>query len=127
MKKLNLSKAVKLLEGNGYFGFRGLNGIYGNAEYEENEILPCSLDDWEGRDIEYDENLEELDGTSAIGVNEYMSEKEIKAAYEKALNYSDCRKVILINGDGEEYGADEGETVLSYMGDGAKFLGQVIL
>ena len=36
--------------------------------------LPCSLDDWEGRDIEYDENLEELDGTSAIGVNEYMSE-----------------------------------------------------
>jgi len=89
--------------------------------------LPCSLDDWEGRDIEYDENLEELDGTSAIGVNEYMSEKEIKAAYEKALNYSDCGKVILINGDNEEYGADEGETVLSYMGDGAKFLGQVIL
>jgi hypothetical protein len=56
-----------------------------------------------------------------------MSEKEIKAAYEKALNYSDCGKVILINGDNEEYGADEGETVLSYMGDGAKFLGQVIL
>ena len=127
MKKLNFNQTMELLEENGYFGFRGLNGIYGKAEYTENEILPCSLDDWEGRDIEYSEDLEELGGTSAIGVNEYMSEKEIKAAYEKALNYSDCGKVILINGDGEEYGADEGETVLSYMGDGAKFLGQVIL
>ena len=126
MKKLNLNQAMELLEGNGYFGFRGLNGIYGNAEYEENEILPCSLDDWDGRDIEYSEDMGELNGTSAIGVNEYMSEKEIHAAYEKALNYSDCGKVILINGDNEEYGADEGETVLSYMGDGARFLGFIL-
>lgn len=127
MKKLTIEEINELLEGNGYFGFRGLNGIYGAAEYEENETLEKSIDDWDGRGVEYNSELEKLNGTSAIGVNEYMTEDQIMEMYEKALNYSDCGKVILINGSDEEQGNDAGEVVLSYKGDGARFLGYVEL
>jgi len=127
MKKLTLNEVKDLLEGSGYFGFRGLSGIHGQAEYQEGEILDCSIDDWDNRGIEYNPELPRLDGTSEIGVNEYMEDEEIVEMYQKALKYSDCGKVILINGDRQTYGVDQDEVVISYMGDGARCLGYVEL
>lgn len=127
MKKLTFGEVKELLEGSGYFCFRGLSGIHGQAEYQEGEILDCSFDDWDNREIEYKPELPRLPGTSAIGVNEYMEDEEIIEMYQKALKYSDCNKVILINGDRQTYGADQYEVVISYVGDGAKFLGYVEL
>jgi len=127
MKRLTLNEVKELLEGSGYFGFRGLSGIYGGMEYQVGEILDCSFDDWDGRDIEYNPELPRLDGTSAIGVNEYMEDEEIIEMYQRALKYSDCNKVILINGDRQTYGADQYEVVISYIGDGARCLGYVEL
>jgi hypothetical protein len=125
MKILTLDVVKEILEDSGYFGFRGLSGIYGSTEYAEGDILEYSIDDWDGRDIEFNDGLDRLDGTSAIGVNEYMEDEKIIEMYKKALRYSDCGKVILINGNRQTYGADQDEVVISYKGDGAMFLGYV--
>ncbi|MFA5307450.1 MAG: hypothetical protein WC365_08435 [Candidatus Babeliales bacterium] len=122
-KNISLDQLTEILDGKGYFGLRGLSGVYGKTEYQDGEILECSIDDWDSRGVEYNPELDRLSGTSAIGVNEYMNDSEIMKMYQKALNYSDCGKVILINGDVETAGCDEHETIISYKGDGAKFLG----
>ena len=127
MNITNLEQLKEILEGSGYFGLRGLSGIYGTAEYSENEILECSIDDWDNRGIEYNADAEKLNGTSAISINEYMSNETILERYQKALNYSDCGKVILINGTTAETGSDADEIIISYKGDGARFLGRVKL
>lgn len=127
MKKLTLNEVKELLEGSGYFGFRGLSGIHGQVEYQEGEILDCSIDDWDNREIEYKPDLPRLNGTSAIGISYFMEDDELIKMYQRALKYSDCGKVVLINGDRETFGADQYEAVISYVGDGAKFLGYVEL
>ncbi|MDD5064972.1 MAG: hypothetical protein PHQ35_09495 [Phycisphaerae bacterium] len=124
---INLEQLKEILEGSGYFGLRGLSGIHGKAEYQDGEILECSFDDWDNRGVEYNPELDRLDGTAAIGVNEYMDDEEIVEMYKKALNYSDCGKVILISGTDAEAGCDGHETVISYKGDGAKFRGYAVL
>lgn len=127
MKALNIEEVKELLEGRGYFGFRGLSGIYGQKEYSEGAELEFSIDDWEERGVQYNPKLPLLTGTSAIGVNEYMEDEEITEMYNKALRYSDCNKVLLINGTNQEYGADNDEVALSNDGCGAISLGYVML
>ena len=125
MKKLNLEQVAEILEGSGHFGFRGLNGIHGTREYQDGMYLERSINDWDNRGIEYNPGLERLNGTSAICVSYTMMDEEIVDAYNVALNYSDCGKVILVSGTESEYGYDNGEVILSNWGDGAKFIGFV--
>lgn len=125
MKTLDFLQVEEILQGSGNFGFRGLNGIYGSKEYKEGEYLECSINDWDNRGIEYNPELERLNGTSAICVSYTMMDEEIVDAYNVALNYSDCGKVILVSGTESEYGYDNGEVILSNWGDGAMFLGFV--
>jgi len=110
-------------EAHGYnstrLGLRGTND-WEQANYSIGCFLPCSIDDPEGRGIEFDPSLDRLPGSSCFSLRgaESVSWDEDKyadallAVYRKALKYSDCDKVILIVGNKETEGADDYETVI---------------
>jgi len=96
------------------YGFRGLSGIQGKKEYEENEYLDFSIDDWDGRDIKFNSDLPLLNGTCAISVcGQLMYDDEVLKCLTTAFDYTDCNKVALICGTESEQGTDDGERILS--------------
>ena len=70
-----------------------------------------------------------LNGTSAIGVSENLSEKELLKRYKTARDvYAFDTKVVLLVGDAvEEYGEDENEVILGSDGWGADIIAIVEL
>ena len=128
MKKITtIEKLMEALEGTGYFGLRGASEH--DLEIEDRGYLDCSLDLWDKRDCNYDEEAELLSGTSAINVNEYLDEEEVMTKYKKALgyatNYHGNTKVYLLNDKHAEYGDDEEEVVLGHDGYGADIVAVV--
>ena len=103
---VNVAEIMDLIEGRGYFGVRGIS----NREIEyltHGAVLPNSwshLDDMEET---------ELGGLSTISISSLMYDGEVISCIETALTYSDCGRVILVNGDSEEQGGDPGESIIS--------------
>ncbi len=103
----------------GNYNYYGLRGAFENDMNNlERGYLDCSHDWVDG---EYTE--EELSGTCAIGVNEYINEAEIMDRYNRALNaYSEIDTVLLIADKNQEYGNDENEVILGSNGCGADII-----
>lgn len=116
-----LDELMAALEGTGYWGLRGASEH--DVEVSDRGYLDCSLDLFDRRDCDYDDDAETLNGTSAISVNEYMSESEVMERYEQAKNYSEYHHgtnvVYLLNDKNSEYGEDENEVILGSNGCGA--------
>lgn len=63
---------------------------------------------------------EQLGGTCALEVNEYLTAQQIMDRYERALAmYSEIGTVLLIADKNQEYGNDENEVILGSNGYGA--------
>ena len=116
----NLQSIDNALEKYPYVAVRGLNGINAKKKYRKGQKLAPSIDDPEGRGVEYNPRLPKLDGTSGIGVSELMSEGELLKMIEAARKYSETdNRIALIGGQSQEYGADLNEVVI----ENAVFLG----
>lgn len=124
-----IEELMEVLEkGGARFGLRGISGIQGQKEYTNGDYMEFSIDDWDGRDISYNEDMPLLDGTCAITVDGItMYEDDIIKMLEKAKMYTDCNKVALIKGDTCEEGTDEYECIISNSYDPAIFVEYVSL
>ena len=123
-----IEQLIEVLErGGAHYGLRGISGIQGNKEHVSGEYMEFSIDDWDGRDISYHEDMPLLDGTCAIAVDGNMYEDDVIKKLEKAAMYTDCTKVALIKGDTYEEGTDEFECIISNSYDPAIFVEYVSL
>lgn len=132
MKKMNLEQVMEMMEQEtGYYGFRGTSKedlkILENGEY-----LNASFNLWDGRDCDYKEDADRLNGTSAICITEYMDMNELKKQYDCAKGYADNHHgtgtVLFVYGDYSESGDDDKEIVLRCdFDDGAKAIAEVVL
>lgn len=112
-----------IFEGTGYFALRGISQRDLKSNFKGGDLMSNSLDlfnDGNGdlnRECQYIEGCDELNGTSGISVNEYMSDNELlacfKTAKEYAENHHETGIVYLISGKSEEYGDDAGEVILN--------------
>lgn len=132
MRRMNLEEVLELMEQKTTnYGFRGAT----KRDLElikSGEYLDASLDLWDSRDCNYDENADKMNGTSAICITEYMDFDELKKAYEYAKGYADNHHgtgvVLLISGDYSDYGDDEDEVILrSEFEEGAQVIAFVEL
>lgn len=111
MKKITAAEIMEILEESkyNYYGVRGASES--DMENLERGYLDCSYD-W------YDNTCtdEQLNGTCALGVNEYMSENRIAEICERAYKeYAKCKgtnTILLIADNAQEYGNDDGEVIL---------------
>lgn len=131
MNKMNLEQVMEIMEREtGSYGFRGASKH--DLELLENgEYLDASLDLWDERDCDYQEDAERLNGTSAICITEYMDAEELRGRYNYTRGYADNHHgtgvVLFVAGDHEEYGDDEHEVVLRCdFEDGAKVVAEVV-
>ncbi len=132
MNKMNLEQVMEIMEREtGNYGFRGASqrdlDLTASGEY-----LDASLDLWDERDCDYQEDVERLNGTSAISINEYMEMDEIRKWYEYAKGYADNHHgtgvVLFVYGDNSDYGYDEHEVLLKCdFEEGAKVMAEVVL
>lgn len=124
-----IEELMKVLEGNGCFGLRGASDH--DLEVADRGYLDCSLDLWDSRECDFEDGVETLNGTSALGVNEYMSADEVLERYKGALGYATIhhttKTVYLLNDTHQEYGVDENEVVLGHDGYGADIVAIVKL
>lgn len=132
MKKMNLEQIMEIMEQNtGYYGFRGAS----KRDLEilkNNEYLSASLDLWDERDCDYQEDTKRLNGTSAITINEYMDMNNLRKWYDYAKGYADNHHgtgiVLFAYGDNNDYGDDEHEVLLKCdFEEGAKIIAEVVL
>lgn len=129
---MNLEEVMEIMEQEtGYYGFRGASRrdleILKGGEY-----LDASMDLWDERDCDYQEDADKLNGTSAICITEYMDMDELKKWYDYAKGYADNHHetsvVLFVYGDYSDYGYDEHETMLRCdFEDGAKVIAEVAL
>ena len=100
----------------GKYNYYGLRGAYKDDMNNLNRgYLDCSSV-WEDGDY----LDEKLNGTCAVGVNEYLSKNELYQRYDMALSmYSRTGDVLLIADNNEDYGVDENEVILGNNGYGA--------
>lgn len=129
---MSLEEVMELMEQETTnYGFRGASEhdleLLQNSEY-----LDASLDTWDERDCPYSEDADRLDGTSAITINEYMRDGEIKDRFEYtmgyAVNHHGTGVVLLVSGDCQECGYDDREVVLRDEFEvGAKVIAQVAI
>lgn len=131
MKKMSLLEVMETMEQETTnYGFRGASK-HDLELLEGSEYLDASLDTWDERDCSYKEDADRLDGTSAIAINEYMSDSELKNRFEYtmgyAVNHHGTGVVLFVSGGCQEYGDDEHEVVLrDEFENGAKVIAQVV-
>lgn len=132
MKKITtLNELMEVLEDAeyNYYGLRGASKH--DLEIVDRGYLDCSQDLCDRRDCDYDEDAADLNGTCAIAVSEYDSEKELKKCYEMAKGYATNHHgtgvVYLVAGRRSEYGEDECEIIINTNGYGADVLAIVEL
>lgn len=117
--------------GYNYYGLRGASEHDKEILDSGRDYLDCSLDLWGERDCDFEDDVDCLNGTSAISVNDYMSLDELKERYNKALGYATnhhgTQTVYLLADKNGDYGDDEHEVVLGSNGCGADVLAIVIL
>lgn len=130
MKKMSLNEVMEIMEQEmGNYGFRGASKhdleVLQNSEY-----LDASLDLWDERDCDYQEDADKLNGTSAISITEYMDMDELKKWYDYAKGYADNHHetgvVLFVYGDDSDCGTDDHEVVLKCdFESGAKVVAEV--
>lgn len=133
MKKMTLAQVLELMEQEtNYYGFRGAS----KRDIElarTGEYLDASLDLWDSRECDYDEDADRLNGTSAICITEYMDIDGLKERYEDAKGYATNHHgtdtVFFVSGDTSDYdGADEREIILkSDFENGARIIAEVTI
>ena len=108
----------------GNYNYYGLRGAYpDDMNNLSRGYLDCSSV-WEDGNC-FDEKL---DGTCALGVNDYMSTNRLVTIYNKAKTmYSPINTVLLIGDSQEAYGNDDGEVILGSNGCGADVIAIVNL
>ena len=130
MQKMNLEQIMEAMEREtGNYGFRGAS----KRDLEilkDGEYLDASLDLWDERNCDYQDGAERLNGTSAIGINEYMGIDEVKKWYDYAKGYADNHHktgvVLFVYGDNSDCGDDDHEIVLKCdFESGAKVIAEV--
>lgn len=115
----NLRSIQKAIEKYHYVAVRGLTGINAKKKYRKGQRLAPSIDDPDGRGIEFHPELPKLPGTSGIPVNLFMLDDELLKMIEAARQYGENGRIALIAGDS----AIEGSDVLEIVIENAKFLG----
>lgn len=122
MRTMTINEAIEYIRNSmKYTGFRGMYAE--EEELFERGYLNCSYvwDDGECTD-------EELSGTCAVGISDALSDEEIIARAKDTLRYyGDANKVLLIEDEHQEYGADENEVILGHNGYGADIVAIVEL
>lgn len=117
--------------GYNYYGLRGASEHDLEILDSGRDYLDCSLDLWDERDCDLKDDVDCLNGTSAIFVDDYMSLDVLKDRYTTALGYATnhhgTQTVYLLGDKNGEYGDDEGEIVLGSNGCGADVLAIVNL
>lgn len=131
MRKMILDEIMEMMEQNaGYYGLRGASK-HDLEMLKNREYLDASLDLWNERDCDYQEDAERLNGTSAICITEYMGIDELKKWYDYAKGYADNHHgtgvVLFVYGDNSDYGDDEHEVLLKCdFESGAKVVAEVV-
>ena len=115
----NLRSIQKALEKYNYVAVRGLTGVNAKKKYRKGQRLAPSIDDPDGRGIEFHPELPKLPGTSGIPVSQLMHDDELLKMIEAARQYGENGRIALIAGDSAVDGSDVRETVIK----NAKFLG----
>lgn len=112
-----IEELMEVLE-SGRYNYYGLRGATNHdIENIERGYLECSYN-WE-----YGEKTDEqLDGTCAVSVGDFLSQKEIMRRYNRMGRYTaqhGTNTVLLIADSNCEYGEDEDEVILGSNGYGA--------
>lgn len=113
----SINALMEIIE-NGEYNHYGLRGAHeSDIANIERGYLDCSFF-WSDHIAEEDE--EQLNGTCAIDVHEYLDQSEILRRYVSARDgYSPIHTVLLIADNNYEYGYDENEVILGNNGFGA--------
>lgn len=124
MKKITtVGELMDVLDGDGYFGLRGASEH--DIDIADRGYLDCSYD-W----VDNVMTDNQLNGTCAIGICDFLSADEITKRYKRALSYARAKgtnTVYLLHEGDCEYGEDEHEVILGYNGYGADVIAIVEL
>lgn len=118
MKKITtIEELMEILE-SGEYSYYGLRGATNHDVANiERGYLDCSYN-W----IDGEKTDEQLDGTCALSVGDFLSEKEIMRRYNRLAMYTaqhGTGTILLIADNNQEYGEDEDEVILGSNGCGA--------
>lgn len=132
MKQMNLNQVLEMMEQEtSNYGFRGASK-HDLELTKTNGYLGASLDTWDSGNQAYHEEADELCGTSAVAINEYMDIEDLRSRFDMAMNnYAaghGTNVVLFVSGDNSECGDDDHEIVLKDdFEQGAKIIAQVIV
>lgn len=116
-----IAELMEILNNSKNYGLRGASEH--DIEIADRGYLDCSLDIWDARDCDYDEDADKLNGTSAIYVSNELGEVEVINRYNMAQGYAKnhhmTNVVYLISDSSFEWGIDDNEIVLGHNGYGA--------
>ncbi len=116
-----IEELMEILNNSKNYGLRGASEH--DIEIADRGYLDCSLDIWDERNCDYDENADKLNGTSAIYVSNEIGEVEVINRYNMAKGYAKNHHmtniVYLISDRSFEWGIDDNEIVLGHNGYGA--------
>lgn len=118
MKKITtIEELIEILE-SGEYNYYGLRcATNHDVENIERGYLDCSYN-W----IDGEKTDEQLNGTCALSVGDFLNEKEIMRRYNRLAMYTSqhgTSTILLIADNNQEYGEDENEVILGSNGYGA--------
>ena len=118
MKKITtIEELMEILE-SGEYNYYGLRGA---TNHDVANIERGYLDrsyNW----VDGEKTDEQLDGTCALSVGDFLSEREILRRYNRIAMYTaqhGTSTILLIADNNQEYGEDENEVILGSNGHGA--------
>ncbi len=118
MKKITtIEELMEILE-SGEYSYYGLRGA---TNHDVANIERGYLDrsyNW----VDGEKTDEQLDGTCALSVGDFLSEREILRRYNRLAMYTaqhGTSTILLIGDNNQEYGEDENEVILGSNGYGA--------
>ncbi len=118
MKKITtIEELMEILE-SGEYNYYGLRGA---TNHDVANIERGYLDrsyNW----VDGEKTDEQLDGTCALSVGDFLSEREILRRYNRIAMYTaqhGTETILLIADNNQEYGEDENEVILGSNGYGA--------
>lgn len=115
-----IEELMEILE-SGEYNYYGLRGATKHdIENINRGYLDCSYN-W----VDGDKTDEQLNGTCAISVGDFLKEKELLRRYHRIEMYTaqhDTDTILLIADNNQEYGEDENEVILGSGGYGADVL-----
>lgn len=105
-----------------YYGLRNATGHDLELIKSGREYLDCSFDFIDGTKTE-----NQLNGTCAIGIDEFMSERDIIKSYEHTRAYYSGKTIILVGDRYAARGEDDCEIIIGGNGYGANVIAFVNL